>query len=131
VCVCVCVCVYVCEISNNIFLTGIVKAVDTHYKTITDSRYWLSRDTAHIYSTAEDLGWGCGYRNTQMMISCLLDDPIYIDNVISGKYNDTNFVNYVFAYSLCVRLLPLRDERIMGVLLRIVVCFLEQYVLKL
>jgi len=73
---------------------GIVKAVDAHYKTIRDSRCWLSRDTAHIYSTVEDLGWGCGYRNAQMMISCLLDDPVYADNVMSGS-NNTDVVNYV------------------------------------
>ena len=67
-------------------IIGIIKAVNDHYQRIRDCRCWLSRDTAHIYSTAEDIGWGCGYRNTQMLISCLLDDPVYASNVMSGKY---------------------------------------------
>ena len=70
---------------DHFVLIGIMDAVNAHYKTIRDSHYWLSRDTAHIYSTAEDIGWGCGYRNAQMIFSCLLDDPVYADHIKSGR----------------------------------------------
>lgn len=33
----------------------------------------LSAPTSHISSTPSDFGWGCGYRNMQMMFSSLLD----------------------------------------------------------
>ena len=64
---------------------GIMKAVGDSYGSIKGCRCWLSQETAHIHSTVEDLGWGCGYRNIQMMISCLLTHPLYSDNVMSGK----------------------------------------------
>ena len=64
---------------------GIIKAINDYYGSIKGRRYWLSQDTAHVHSTVEDLGWGCGYRNIQMMISCLLAHPLYSDLVMSGE----------------------------------------------
>ncbi|XP_031643432.1 zinc finger-containing ubiquitin peptidase 1-like isoform X1 [Oncorhynchus kisutch] len=32
---------------------------------------WLSADTDHYYSSEGDKGWGCGYRNFQMLLSSL------------------------------------------------------------
>ena len=64
---------------------GIMRAVSDSYGSIKGCRCWLSQETAHIHSTVEDLGWGCGYRNIQMMISCLLTHPLYSDHVMSGK----------------------------------------------
>ena len=70
---------------NSIKHAGIIRAVGDYYGGIKGCRCWLSRETAHIHSTVEDLGWGCGYRNIQMMISCLLAHPLYSDHVMSGK----------------------------------------------
>lgn len=38
---------------------------------------WLAIDTDHYASTVGDAGWGCGYRNLQMLISSLLRIDIY------------------------------------------------------
>ncbi|XP_068698848.1 zinc finger-containing ubiquitin peptidase 1-like isoform X2 [Montipora foliosa] len=38
---------------------------------------WLAIDTDHYASTVGDAGWGCGYRNLQMLISSLLKMDIY------------------------------------------------------
>lgn len=53
---------------------GILKALTEYYKT--DGRdcvhVWLSADTDHYCSSEGDKGWGCGYRNFQMLLSSLL-----------------------------------------------------------
>ncbi|XP_031554362.1 zinc finger-containing ubiquitin peptidase 1-like [Actinia tenebrosa] len=38
---------------------------------------WSSSDTDHYASTVGDAGWGCGYRNLQMLISALLRIDVY------------------------------------------------------
>lgn len=38
---------------------------------------WLAIDTDHYASTVGDAGWGCGYRNLQMLISTLLKMDMY------------------------------------------------------
>lgn len=38
---------------------------------------WLALDTDHYASTVGDAGWGCGYRNLQMLISALLKMDTY------------------------------------------------------
>ncbi|KAJ7394257.1 hypothetical protein OS493_000059 [Desmophyllum pertusum] len=38
---------------------------------------WLAIDTDHYASTVGDAGWGCGYRNLQMLFSALLRVDIY------------------------------------------------------
>lgn len=52
---------------------GVIKALYEYYQT--DSRdcahVWLSAETDHFCSSAGDKGWGCGYRNLQMMLSAL------------------------------------------------------------
>ena len=85
------VCVYVLNEIKNI---GIIRAVRDYYGGIKGCRCWLSQETTHIHSTVEDLGWGCGYRNIQMMISCLLMHPLYSDHVMSSKI--TYVCNYLF-----------------------------------
>ena len=75
-------CVAVCIMQLN---EGIIRAVSDYYGSIKGCRYWLSQETAHIHSVVEDLGWGCGYRNIQMIISCLLAHPLYSDHVMSGE----------------------------------------------
>lgn len=38
---------------------------------------WLAIDTDHYASTVGDAGWGCGYRNLQMLVSALLRIDVY------------------------------------------------------
>ena len=46
---------------------------------------WLAIDTDHFASTVGDAGWGCGYRNLQMLISALLKMEIYRPVMLSGE----------------------------------------------
>lgn len=48
---------------------------------------WLAIDTDHFASTVGDAGWGCGYRNLQMLISALLKMEIYRPVMLSGEYS--------------------------------------------
>ncbi|XP_074539185.1 zinc finger-containing ubiquitin peptidase 1 isoform X2 [Halichoeres trimaculatus] len=52
---------------------GVIRALYEYYQT--DCRdcvhVWLSAETDHFCSSQGDKGWGCGYRNFQMMLSCL------------------------------------------------------------
>ncbi|XP_034385016.1 zinc finger-containing ubiquitin peptidase 1 [Cyclopterus lumpus] len=52
---------------------GVVRALYEYYQTeCKDSVHvWLSADTDHYCSSAGDKGWGCGYRNLQMLLSSL------------------------------------------------------------
>ena len=47
---------------------------------------WLAVDTDHYASTVGDAGWGCGYRNLQMLISSLLRIDIYRSVMFSGEF---------------------------------------------
>ncbi|XP_077431460.1 zinc finger-containing ubiquitin peptidase 1 isoform X2 [Vanacampus margaritifer] len=52
---------------------GVIGALCQYYQT--ESRdcvhVWLSAETDHYCSSPGDKGWGCGYRNFQMLLSCL------------------------------------------------------------
>ncbi|XP_068590716.1 zinc finger-containing ubiquitin peptidase 1 isoform X2 [Cebidichthys violaceus] len=52
---------------------GVVRALYEYYQTeCKDSVHvWLSADTDHYCSSVGDKGWGCGYRNLQMLLSSL------------------------------------------------------------
>ena len=52
---------------------------------------WLSTDTDHFASTVGDAGWGCGYRNFQMLLSALLKVDSYKPVLSSGKATVSNF----------------------------------------
>uniref|UniRef100_W5NKK3 Zinc finger-containing ubiquitin peptidase 1 n=1 Tax=Lepisosteus oculatus TaxID=7918 RepID=W5NKK3_LEPOC len=45
---------------------------------------WLCAETDHFHSSAGDKGWGCGYRNFQMLLSCLLKMDLYKDCLKCG-----------------------------------------------
>lgn len=36
----------------------------------------VAADTLHYQSERPDAGWGCGYRNCQMLLSSLLNQPV-------------------------------------------------------
>ncbi|XP_071324983.1 zinc finger-containing ubiquitin peptidase 1 isoform X2 [Trachinotus anak] len=62
---------------------GVVRALYEYYQT--DCRdvahVWLSANTDHYCSSAGDKGWGCGYRNFQMLISCLHGIDTYLPSL--------------------------------------------------
>ena len=47
---------------------------------------YLCHETDHFASGVGDAGWGCGYRNTQMIISALLRSNVYHKLVTDGKF---------------------------------------------
>uniref|UniRef100_A0A3Q3VYV1 Zinc finger-containing ubiquitin peptidase 1 n=1 Tax=Mola mola TaxID=94237 RepID=A0A3Q3VYV1_MOLML len=53
--------------------SGVVRALYEYYQTECRDcvHVWLSADTDHYCSSAGDKGWGCGYRNFQMLHSSL------------------------------------------------------------
>ncbi|XP_030580558.1 zinc finger-containing ubiquitin peptidase 1 isoform X2 [Archocentrus centrarchus] len=52
---------------------GVIGALCNYYQTEGRdvAHVWLSADTDHYCSSAGDKGWGCGYRNFQMLFSAL------------------------------------------------------------
>ncbi|KAM8868943.1 zinc finger-containing ubiquitin peptidase 1 isoform 2-T2 [Spinachia spinachia] len=52
---------------------GVVQALYEYYQTACKDHVhvWLSAATDHYCSSAGDKGWGCGYRNLQMLLSSL------------------------------------------------------------
>ncbi|XP_015228420.1 PREDICTED: zinc finger with UFM1-specific peptidase domain protein isoform X1 [Cyprinodon variegatus] len=52
---------------------GIIQALKDYYQAECRDcvHVWLSADTDHYSSSAGDTGWGCGYRNFQMLLSSL------------------------------------------------------------
>jgi len=53
---------------------------------------WLAIDTDHYASTVGDAGWGCGYRNLQMLISALLRIDVYRTVMFSGECELKSFL---------------------------------------
>lgn len=53
---------------------------------------WLAIDTDHYASTVGDAGWGCGYRNLQMLISALLRIDVYRPVMFSGECELKSFL---------------------------------------
>lgn len=47
---------------------------------------WLAIDTDHYASTVGDAGWGCGYRNLQMLVSALLRIDVYRPVMFTGEF---------------------------------------------
>ncbi|KAM9006028.1 zinc finger-containing ubiquitin peptidase 1 [Sarcophilus harrisii] len=61
--------------------SGIIEALYRHYQNEAREmrRVWLSTGVDHFYSSLGDKGWGCGYRNFQMLLSSLLQNDSYKD----------------------------------------------------
>lgn len=45
---------------------------------------WLCNTVDHYASTYGDKGWGCGYRNIQMMLSSLVHNTKYNNKLCNG-----------------------------------------------
>uniref|UniRef100_A0A8C9AXP8 Zinc finger-containing ubiquitin peptidase 1 n=1 Tax=Prolemur simus TaxID=1328070 RepID=A0A8C9AXP8_PROSS len=66
---------------GNTKTSGIMEALHRYYQNAaTDVRHvWLSAMVDHFHSSLGDKGWGCGYRNFQMLLSSLLQNDTYDD----------------------------------------------------
>ncbi|XP_055981130.1 zinc finger-containing ubiquitin peptidase 1 [Sorex fumeus] len=61
--------------------SGIIEALYRYYQNAATDvrRVWLSAVVDHFHSSFGDKGWGCGYRNFQMLLSSLLQNDAYAD----------------------------------------------------
>ncbi|XP_059556121.1 zinc finger-containing ubiquitin peptidase 1 isoform X3 [Myotis daubentonii] len=61
--------------------SGIIEALYRYYQNAATDvrRVWLSAAVDHFHSSFGDKGWGCGYRNFQMLLSSLLQNDTYDD----------------------------------------------------
>nr|XP_041571066.1 zinc finger-containing ubiquitin peptidase 1 isoform X2 [Taeniopygia guttata] len=61
--------------------SGVIEALCKYYQNENkDVRHvWLSAGVDHFHSSLGDRGWGCGYRNFQMLLSSLLQNSFYND----------------------------------------------------
>ncbi|XP_054674923.1 zinc finger-containing ubiquitin peptidase 1 isoform X1 [Grus americana] len=61
--------------------SGVIEALCKYYQNENkDVRHvWLSTGVDHFHSSLGDRGWGCGYRNFQMILSSLLQNSLYND----------------------------------------------------
>ncbi|XP_074224557.1 zinc finger-containing ubiquitin peptidase 1 isoform X1 [Camelus bactrianus] len=61
--------------------SGIMEALYRYYQNAATDvrRVWLSAVVDHFHSSFGDKGWGCGYRNFQMLLSSLLQNDAYDD----------------------------------------------------
>ncbi|XP_045150465.1 zinc finger-containing ubiquitin peptidase 1 isoform X2 [Echinops telfairi] len=61
--------------------SGIIEALHRYYQNAAAEvrQVWLSAAVDHFHSSSGDKGWGCGYRNFQMLLSSLLQNDAYND----------------------------------------------------
>ncbi|XP_068794221.1 zinc finger-containing ubiquitin peptidase 1 [Struthio camelus] len=61
--------------------SGVIEALCKYYQSENKDvrRVWLSTAVDHFHSSLGDKGWGCGYRNFQMLLSSLLQNSSYDD----------------------------------------------------
>lgn len=68
----------------NLFSTlGVMEALYRYYQNAATDvrRVWLSAGVDHFHSSFGDKGWGCAYRNFQMLLSSLLQNDAYGDSL--------------------------------------------------
>ncbi|KAM9724477.1 zinc finger-containing ubiquitin peptidase 1 [Menidia menidia] len=65
---------------------GVIRALYEYYQSGCRDcvHVWLSAETDHYCSSAGDKGWGCGYRNFQMLLSSLHRTDTYF-SLLQGK----------------------------------------------
>ena len=77
--------------NKNIFLyvilTGIMEMLQSYYSKPNKlvAIQYVAAATDHYSGSQADRGWGCGYRNFQMLLSCLLRRDEYKQVVFNGK----------------------------------------------
>ncbi|RMC13090.1 hypothetical protein DUI87_10621 [Hirundo rustica rustica] len=69
--------------------SGVIEALCKYYQNENKDvrRVWLSAGVDHFHSSLGDRGWGCGYRNFQMLLSSLLQNSVYNDCLRGIKQN--------------------------------------------
>ncbi|CAG2222342.1 ZUFSP [Mytilus edulis] len=60
-----------------------ISKYDAQLSNITN--FWLCTDIMHYAASYGDKGWGCGYRNFQMLLSSLATNPTYCKILFNGK----------------------------------------------
>lgn len=64
---------------------GIIQKLKAYYKSCPDVvNHWLCSETDHCAVSYGDKGWGCGYRNLQMILSCLATSATYEPVIFNG-----------------------------------------------
>ncbi|XP_025097757.1 zinc finger with UFM1-specific peptidase domain protein-like [Pomacea canaliculata] len=70
-------------------VTGVIQKLMTYYvsgsRPRNVSRTYLCSPLHHYSSSFGDRGWGCGYRNFQMLLSCLMTDATYLNVLFNGQ----------------------------------------------
>jgi hypothetical protein len=72
--------------------TGVIPQLRPHFVSLnkkgkTSTAYLCSPDTDHVATGLTDLGWGCGYRNCQMLMTFLSRQREQNEPVIEGVAN--------------------------------------------
>lgn len=69
---------------------GIISSLRKYYQQQSKNKdVWLCSDLDHYSGSFGDTGWGCGYRNLQMMLSALAKEPKY-QSFLYGDYKVKN-----------------------------------------
>ena len=73
--------------NNTNLMIGIMTHLEDYYKGLTNStiKTYLCTGLDHFCASYGDKGWGCGYRNFQMMLSSLAMNPTYSKVLFNGK----------------------------------------------
>ena len=73
--------------AHTLYCSGTLGALWEYYQR--DPRgcahVWLSAETDHYNSSEGDKGWGCGYRNLQMLLSALQRIQVFADCLTGTK----------------------------------------------
>ncbi|KAK2192474.1 hypothetical protein NP493_29g01000 [Ridgeia piscesae] len=65
---------------------GIIQKLKAYYKSCPEVvNHWLCSATDHCAASYGDKGWGCGYRNLQMILSCLATSATYEPVIFNGR----------------------------------------------
>ena len=68
-------------------LTGVIQRLQEYYKTPYHgvTRSYLCTVVDHYAGSYGDKGWGCGYRNFQMLLSSLVTEEMYCKVLFNGE----------------------------------------------
>lgn len=86
--------------SDSRFLAGIIQKLKAYYRSCPDVvNHWLCSATDHCAASYGDKGWGCGYRNLQMILSCLATSPTYEPVIFNGTYAHNHAITHATIYT--------------------------------
>jgi hypothetical protein len=86
----------------SVSFKGILERLSAFYKETPHnvSGYWLAAPTDHYAAGIGDKGWGCGYRNLQMLLSCLARNPLYLQVLFNGQWADSSILSFIESWRL-------------------------------